>query len=356
MREGGEDNKARRERRERERAKDKGKKQRSSQEKEKKERKDRTKDKTSESQQQHNQRGSSANNSLSPGGMVGQGREGRSPRSESVARISSSPALGSLDNTESASTPGTAAAMKSKANDDHLFKVPYPPLVRHASEGGSSLALSKTKKSYDLSLKSVQQHLARLQQQEQPQSPTNSGGGSGSSSSRHHGRRTRSRTDHIKFDSKYSPPRDTPSVLRHYGSSHHNGNGNGSSHHNPNYGSSSFSSSDSSSFVSSGFGVPNERSLSLSSSQFRVQGSVQGQGMEELEQGNGMGMGVSMGRGRGRGRDASGEQEGRQGRKRLSQPASSHHLGPNSPIPSSTPQFEDEVLAVGPRLSLSPTM
>ncbi|KAF9938957.1 Cell cycle serine/threonine-protein kinase cdc5/MSD2 [Mortierella alpina] len=341
LREGGEDNKTRRERRERERAKEKSKKQHSSQEKEHKEKKERTKDRKSDPQHQHDPRGSSSSNSLSPGGLVGQGRDNRSPRLESVARISSSPALGSLDNnTEST----TAAALKNKDNDDHLFKVPQPPLVRHASEGGHGLG--KTKKSYDLSLKSVQQHLARLQQQEQPQSPTHS---VGSSSSRPHGRRTRSRTDHIKFDSKYSPPRDTPSVMRHYGSSHHNGNGhgNGHGHGNNHYGSSSFSSSDSSSFVSSGFGVPNERSLSLSSSQFRVLESVQaqGQGLEASEQGVG----------RGRGRDASGEQEGHQGRKRLSQPASLLPLGPNSPIPSSTPQFEDEVMAVGPRLSLSPT-
>ncbi|KAF9561029.1 Cell cycle serine/threonine-protein kinase cdc5/MSD2 [Mortierella alpina] len=363
LREGGEDNKARRERRERERAKEKGKKQPSSQEKEHKEKKERSKDKKSENQQQQDQRGSSSN-SLSPGGLVGQGRESKSPPSESGARVPSSPALGCLDNKEKLS------ALRSKESDDHLFKVPQPPLVRHASEGGHALG-GKTKKAYDLSLKSVQQHLARLQQQEQPQSPTHGGSSGGS---RQHGRRTRSRTDHIKFDSKYSPPRDTPSLMRHYGGGHTygnghgngNGNGNGNGHHNPNYGSSSFSSSDSSSFVSSGFGVPNERSLSLSSSQFRVQDSGQaqapqlqapGQGiLEESEPGSGMGMGMGLGRGRGRGRDASGEQDGHRGRKRLSQPASLQHLGPNSPIPSSTPQFDDDVLAVGPRLSLSPTL
>ncbi|KAF9946364.1 hypothetical protein BGZ72_000387, partial [Mortierella alpina] len=49
-------------------------------------------------------------------GLVGQGRNTRSARSESVAWTSSSPELGSVYNAES------TAALKGKIKDDRVFK------------------------------------------------------------------------------------------------------------------------------------------------------------------------------------------------------------------------------------------
>ncbi|KAG0206207.1 Cell cycle serine/threonine-protein kinase cdc5/MSD2 [Mortierella sp. GBA30] len=324
IKEGGEDNKARRERRERERAKEKGKRHHSSQEKEQKakEKKGKAKDKKSTALQLQQQQGNEQQpeqrafelDGQSPEELASYGLNGNSPQSNSASGFSPMNSSTNVNNID------TASNSNNEGREEQSTKAPRQPqsLMRHASEGGGTVKMRKA--AYDMSLKSVQQHFARLQQlEQQSQSPTSS------LSSHHNGRRSRSRTDNIKFSSKYSPP---STVATRYNNNNNNNN-------NSNNASSSFSESDSSSFVSLVFGVPNEPVISLGSSQYRGQGSPPAKRQQQAEDGENA-------------KDENSDEN--QGRKRLTL----QHPDPNSPMPVPASPFDD-VLTFGPRLSLSPT-